>query len=180
MRIELDKAAAVLIDMQERLFPHMHQNEELLKRTKILLAGLTVLGVPTVATEQYPRGLGPTLSAIRELIPEVTPIEKASFSCYAEPRFRETLGSIDRRTIIVAGIEAHVCVQQTILDLLEAEYLPILVTDATSSRNPKDMEIALRRLEREGARLATVESILFEMTRVAGTPQFKEISSLVK
>lgn len=180
MRIELDNTAAVVIDVQERLFPHMHGNAALLARTQTFLGGLSTLGVPLIVTEQYPKGLGSTISEVREAVSGFAPLVKTAFSCCDEPSFTDALAALNRRTILVAGIESHVCVLQTILDLLERAYQPVLVVDATSSRNTADKEIALRRVEREGARLTTVESILFELTRYSGTPRFKDISRLVK
>ncbi len=167
----------------------MHESEATLKRITTLIRGLEILGVPMLLTEQYPKGLGATVDAVKEAFsapPE--PIIKAAFSCCDESAFTEALesGAGDRgvadggRTVLIAGIESHVCVLQTTLDLLEREYQPVVVTDATSSRAPRDRDIAFRRIEREGGRLTTVESVLFELTRVSGTPHFKEISRLVK
>lgn len=186
MRIELENTVAVLIDVQERLFPHMHEKEALLSKTLTLLGGLSALQVPLIVTEQYPKGLGSTIPEIRQVLEGVEsrigpePLVKSAFSCCDEPTFDEALGTTDRQTVLIAGIESHVCILQTILDLLEGGYEPVLVVDATSSRSAADKEIALRRIEREGGRLTTVESILFELTRDSRSPRFKEISRLVK
>jgi nicotinamidase-related amidase len=180
MRIELEKTCAVLIDVQERLFPHMHERDALASRIATFLGGVGTLGVPLVATEQYPKGLGPTLPEVAESIDGFAPVVKSAFSCCDEPTFADALDVLGRPIVLVAGIEAHVCVLQTVIDLLERNYTPVLVADATSSRSAFDRDIALRRAESEGARITTVESILFELTRYSGTPRFKEISRLVK
>lgn len=180
MRIELEKTVAVLIDVQERLFPHMHEKESLLAKTSTLLGGLATLEVPLIVTEQYPKGLGPTIGEVQRAVGGFAPVVKTAFSCCDEPTFAEALEAGERRTVLVAGIESHVCVLQTVLDLIERDYDPVLIVDATSSRSPADVEVALRRVEREGGRLTTVESILFELTRYSGTSRFKEISHLVK
>ena len=198
MRITLDSTTGIIVDVQERLLPAMHESEATLNRITTLIRGLEILGVPMLLTEQYPQGLGATVEAVRQAFstpPE--PIIKSAFSCCDESAFVAALESqtaegaaqadradtADRnhgRTVLIAGIESHVCVLQTTIDLLAREHLPVVVTDATSSRTPRDRDIAFRRIEREGGRLTTVESVLFELTRVSGTPRFKEISRLVK
>lgn len=181
MRIHRDSTVGVIVDIQERLHPHMHEADRQLAKTLTLMAGLQTLEVPLLLTEQYPKGLGPTLEAVRTGMGEAfAPLEKASFSCCDDPGFMTALQKHKRRTVLLAGIETHVCVLQTAMDLLEAGMEPVLVLDASSSRNPLDRDVAARRIEREGGRVTTVESILFELTRMSGTPTFKEISRLVK
>lgn len=181
MRVTRDNSVATIIDVQARLHPHMHDVESVTARLVTLTRGLTALGIPTLVTEQYPKGLGPTIDPVREAFgDDFAPIEKAAFSCCDESAYSARLAETDRKTVLIAGIEAHVCVLQTTLDLLDGGYDPVVVLDATSSRNPRDQEIAARRIEREGGRITSVESILFELTRVSGTPLFKEISHLVK
>jgi len=180
MRIERQWAAGLVIDVQEKLFPHMDGSEELLRRTKILLKGLHVLQVPLVMTEQYPKGLGPTLEPISMMIEKEAVTEKISFSCCGEPDFSERLKSLQRSTVILCGIEAHVCVLQTVVDLLEEEYAVVVVEDCISSRNPMDKRVAVERMRSEGAIISTCESVLFELAKIAGTEEFKAISRLVK
>jgi nicotinamidase-related amidase len=181
MRVTRDNSVATIIDVQARLHPHMYDVAGVTAKLVTLIQGLATLAVPTLVTEQYPKGLGPTIDPIREAFGDrFDPIVKAAFSCCDESGYSSRLAETGRKTVLIAGIEAHVCVLQTTLDLLEGGYDPVVVLDATSSRNPRDQEIAARRIEREGGRITSVESILFEITRVSGTPLFKEISRLVK
>ena len=180
MRINKELSAGLVIDIQEKLFPHMDQKEELLRRTTILLEGFKVLQIPMVITEQYPKGLGPTLEPLSKLLDKEPVLEKISFSCCGEPSFPDKLKSLGRPAIIICGIEAHVCVLQTVVDLLEEGYTVVVVEDCISSRNPADKRVAVERMRSEGAIITSCESVLFELARVAGTDEFKAISRLVK
>ena len=180
MRIVREECTGLVVDLQERLFRVMDGKEELERRCRILLEGLGILGVPLLATEQYPEGLGPTIASIREILHRSETIEKISFSCCGEPHFLSALEKLRRRKVIICGIEAHVCVLQTVTDLAEKGYVPVVVTDCISSRNAGDREVAIERMRMEGAVVTTTESILFELAGVAGTGEFKSISRLVK
>ena len=180
MRISKEACSGLVIDIQEKLFLHMDQKDELLRKCLILLKGLQVLKVPVMITEQYPKGLGPTLDQVNQAFGLVNPIEKISFSCCHEPAFVESLEQFKRNTIIICGIEAHVCVLQTVIDLIDSGYRPVVVADCISSRNGEDKRISLERMQVEGAVITSCESILFELARVAGTDEFKVISGLVK
>lgn len=180
MRINAAECSALVIDIQERLFPVMHEREELLKRVLLLLAGMEILKIPIMLTEQYPKGLGSTIEDIRASAASAGIIEKLSFSCCDEPRFLSALENLDKQMVIICGIEAHVCVLQTAIDLVSKGYFPVVVADCISSRNPVDKTVALERMRSEGAMITTSESLLFELTRVAGTSRFKSISRLVK
>jgi len=180
MRIIKENTAAIVVDIQERLLPHMYQWEQVLQNTLKLIEGLQVLSVPVIVTQQYTKGLGQTDSSIVNKIPSFTHIEKITFSCYGEPAFKEKVSDMGKKNIILCGIEAHVCVLQTCLDLLEADYVPVVVEDCISSRKMADKLTAIERMRQEGARITTLESILFELTQCAGTEIFKSISKLVK
>lgn len=180
MRIIKEQSAGLIIDIQEKLLPHIHDNDALLARTDILIRGLQILDVPMLVTEQYTKGLGFTVEPVKSLFREFSSSEKISFSCCDDPGFFEKFKSLNRRFVIIAGIETHVCVLQTVLDLLEKNYLPVVVSDCVSSRNTQDKEIALRRIEKSGGIVTSAESILFELTRFAGSDTFKSISRLVK
>lgn len=180
MRINRETCVGLVIDIQEKLFPHMDQKDELLKRCLILLEGLQVLKVPILLTEQYPKGLGPTLEQLSVAMERNHPIEKIAFSCCDEPSFQNSLEQSNRNTLIICGIEAHVCVLQTVIDLIGSGYKPVVAADCISSRNVDDKRIALERMRAEGAMITTCESILFELARVAGTDEFKAISRLIK
>lgn len=180
MRHQRNKTIALCIDVQERLFPHIHNNAAVEQRIITLARGLRILDVPIIVTEQYSKGLGPTRAAVLEALGDVQPIEKITFSCCGEPTVEAHLMSSGRHTIVVFGIETHVCVQQTVLDLLAQGNHVVVVADATSSRSEMDHTMALERMRHAGAIVTTVESILFELLERAGTDTFKQISQLVK
>lgn len=180
MRIIKEQAVGLIIDIQERLVPHIADHEELIRNVEILLRGLSVLEVPLLLTEQYRKGLGETVSPVRESVKRYEPLEKLSFSCCDDPQFLGKLNSLNRKFVIICGIESHVCVLQTTIDLLEAGYLPVVIADCVSSRKLADKEIAIQRMRQEGAIISSYESVLFELARVSGTDTFKAISKLVK
>ena len=158
----------------------MYEKENLEHSLKILIRGLKALGISLIVTQQYTKGLGPTIASISEALGADSFVEKISFSCCGEPRFMGALKALGKRRIILAGIESHVCVLQTGIDLMEAGYTAVVVTDCVSSRKPADRMSALERFRLEGAVPATYESVLFELCREAGSDTFKTISSLVK
>jgi nicotinamidase-related amidase len=174
----------LIVDIQERLFPVMRAQDALTANLRTVIHGLNALNVPVVVTEQYRKGLGETIAPVREAVEETTgtwePIEKTSFSCCDEPDILRRLEQLSRNAVIIAGIEAHVCVLQTAMDLRERGFAPVVVTDAISSRKEHDQDIALRRMEDSGVILTTYESILFELTRYSRSDTFKAISKLVK
>ena len=180
MRILPEKTTAIIIDLQERLLPHMHESEALLDRCTILIKGLSALGIRMLVTEQYPSGLGKTVTAISSLPTGGNTVEKTAFSCCDEPAVVTQLKKIGKTTVLIAGIETHVCVLQTALDLKAEGFEPVIVADAVSSRRKSDRKIALQRMREEGCRVTTVESILFELMRTSRHTAFKEISKLVK
>ncbi len=180
MRILQKETAAVVIDIQERLLPHIYDGETILQNCRKLIEGLHILSVPVMVTQQYTKGLGPTESSIAERFEEFNYIEKTSFSCFDEPAFKEEITILGRETILICGIESHVCVLQTCLDLIDGGFSPVIVEDCISSRKLEDKNIAIERMRQEGARITTMESVLFELTRRAGTETFKSISGLVK
>jgi nicotinamidase-related amidase len=180
MRILQNEAVAVIVDIQEKLLPHIHDGEKILKNCRKLIEGLQILSVPFIITQQYTKGLGSTVLSVMQMFPEFNFIEKNTFSCFEEPGFRERVVSLNKQNVILCGIEAHVCVLQTCLDLLEGGFNPVIVEDCISSRKLNDKLIAVERMRQEGARITTLESLLFELTRKAGSDQFKSISRIVK
>jgi nicotinamidase-related amidase len=180
MRITKENTIGLVIDIQERLVPAMFEKETLLKNCQTLISGLNELGAQLVVTQQYTKGLGETAREIREVISDFTYIEKRDFSCCDEPVFAEKLKDLDARNIIICGIESHVCVLQTAVDLKAAGYNPVVVMDCVSSRVPASIEIARERFQFEGIMMTSYESILFELTRSAAAHEFKAISKLVK
>ncbi|ASB50156.1 isochorismatase family protein [Alkalitalea saponilacus] len=180
MRIEKEQSIAVIIDVQERLFPHIHESEKLAVNLQILIEGLNVLQVPIKVTEQYKKGLGETIPAIANLLTGCKSVEKTAFSCCDEPAFLSDIEKKPAKFVILAGIESHICVLQTALDLKANGFQPVVVEDCVASRNPENKRIAINRMLQEGITVTSYESLLFELCRMAGTDQFKAISKLVK
>ncbi len=180
MRLNKENTIGLVIDMQEKLLPHIHNHEKILKSNLTVVQGLKALNVPIVVTQQYTKGLGNSISELSEAIGNFSYIEKSTFSCYREPAFIKVMNRSGKRNVLIIGIESHICVLQTALDLLYNNFNPVIVTDAIGSRNEEDKKIALWRMRDVGCIMTTTESILFELCRKAGTPEFKEISNLVK
>jgi len=183
MRLLARETAAALIDIQEKLLPHMEDHEQLLARLLLLARGLRILNIPLMVTEQYPRGLGPTVPELKAALGDQEILEKISFSCCDAPEFMARLREGKRKNIVLAGIEAHVCVLQTVLDLSAAGFTPVVVADCVSSRRAAGVasrRIACERIRAEGGIVTTAESLLFELCRRADNPAFREISHLVK
>ena len=171
-------AGLLVVDVQQKLIGLIDGHHRIVWNIRRLIDGAKLLGLPVLATEQYPQGLGPTSAELLPLLDRT--FEKTAFSCGGSAAFCEALKSTGRHKWLIVGIEAHVCVQQTVLDLL-AEGLRIYVAaDAVGSRGPIDYEIALRRMESAGATLTTVEAALFEWCQDSKAPQFKQISKLVQ
>lgn len=180
MRIVKEHTVALVVDIQERLFPVMSDREEFLDNAVRLVRGLQLLEIPLVVTQQYTRGLGETIPQVREAIPGFTYLEKRDFSCCDEPSVMEWLSSLGARQVIICGIEAHVCILQTAVDLKDAGLTPVVVADAVTSRKPASKGLAMERFRHEGIMMTSTESILFELTRSSAAPEFRGISQLVK
>ncbi len=180
MRIKPENSIFVQVDIQEKLFPHISNNEELEKNLQILIKGLKLHEVPVIVNEQYKKGIGETIPSIQELTKDYPHFEKTTFSCCGNEDGLNAIKASGRDIVILAGIETHVCVLQTAIDLLEEGFKVVLVTDCVNSRKEKDKEMAITRLVQAGAIPTTYESLLFELTVNAKHPVFKEISKLVK
>lgn len=177
---ESDRATLIVIDVQEKLFKRMPEQGTLLKNMRQMIQGAKVLGLPIIWSEQYPEGLGPTIPLIAELLEGITPISKKSFSCCGEKKLNKMLQATGRKRYLLMGIEAHVCVYQTALDLLRDGYEVEVVADAVASRTDENKKIGLERARRAGAGITSVETILFELLKVAEGPEFKQIIEIVK
>lgn len=176
--LSVGQTALIVVDVQTKLLPAVRQGELLTHNVLRLLKGAKLLGVPTFATQQYPKGLGPT-------IPELTPYldqtwDKRAFSIAECDELFAKLRDAGIFKVLVCGVETHVCVAQSVLDLLANGFRTFVAVDATSSRQAADAEIALRRLDSAGATLTTTEAALFELCETSLHPQFKAISELVK
>lgn len=178
--LDRTRSVLVLIDFQDRLFPHVCGHQRVLARIDLLLFAAKLMQVPILLTEQYPKGLGKTIDEIKRALPEAQPLEKIDFSCVPAPGFLETLSSFRRDQIVLAGIETHICVAQTALDLSSQGEKVFVIADATASRRPLDAQTALQRLERNGLTIITAESVVFEWLRRAGTEEFKALQPKLK
>lgn len=178
--LKLEDTVLLVIDVQGKLAQLMHGKEELFSNVGLMIQGAQVLEVPILLTEQYPKGLGPTVPEIAELLPDVEPITKTAFSCCGEKTFNEAFANLERRQALLVGIETHVCVWQTAHDLLESEYEVHVAADAVSSRHPGNKEIGLQKMRDAGVEITCVESALFELMRVAEGSKFKAVSKLLK
>jgi nicotinamidase-related amidase len=177
-RLRIDNTVLVVIDVQDKLLAKIPTAEALVRNTVFLLDVARLLEIPVRATEQYPKGLGPTTSEIaRRLTPPLA--EKTSFSCCGAGTFLEELEMLRRPNVVLAGMESHVCVAQTALDLLAASLHVFLCVDALASRSALDHDIAMRRLEQAGAVLTTTEAAAFELLRDSSHPHFKAVSRMI-
>ncbi len=178
-RFKRESSALLVIDLQERLAAAMRPAalERVVNRTLAAIAGARALGLPVIVTEQYPKGLGPTLKVLQDALGAVSPIEKLEFSAWL-PKVREQLTG--RPDVLVVGMETHVCVFQTVRDLCGAGLTPYLAVDAVLSRAEADHAVGLELCERAGAVLTSVETALFDALGKAGGPQFKAVSAAVK
>lgn len=175
-----ESTALLIIDIQDRILPVISNNERVVEYTLKLIKGFKVMGLPIYYTEQYPKGLGPTAKAILDELGDIKPFDKMSFSCSGAGDLFEEFKNTKLSQIVVCGVESHVCVQQTVLDLIENNFQVNLAADAVSSRKEIDYQTAIQRMRQHGVEVTTTESILFELLNVCGTPQFKEVSKIVK
>jgi nicotinamidase-related amidase len=178
VRLDRNDAVLVVIDVQERLMPVIHDRFEVEQNLERLIRGAQILSVPVLVTEQYVKGLGPTIEPLRQALGEsYRPIEKQCFSAHGCAPFAAQLGALDRRQVLLAGVETHVCVYQTARDLLSEGRAVWVVADAVSSRSVRNRDIALQRMMGDGARLSSTEMALFELLGVA---EFRAISRIIK
>ncbi|MFQ9510458.1 MAG: isochorismatase family protein [Lachnospiraceae bacterium] len=184
MRLLSKDVQAIIIDYQEKLVPVMEEKERLLTQSVKLIKGLNQLDIPMLVTQQYTKGLGDTVAEIKEAVQgdkkTWTYFDKITFSCLQDKVIAAALDSNNRTCVLLCGIEAHICLMQTAIDLRERGYEVVVVVDCVDSRKKIDKEIGLERLRMEGCIFATVESILFELQLTAKSPSFRSISNLIK
>jgi len=178
----LNKETAVLlvIDVQGKLAQLMHNKEALFDTLQRMIKGAKLLAMPIVWIEQNPKGLGPTIPEVAQLLKDYTPVEKHSFSCCGNTSFMESLNTVKRSQILITGIETHICVYQTVMDLLALKYEVQVVVDGVSSRTPENKQLALNKMQAAGATLTSTEMALFELLKVAEGEAFKEILKIIK
>ena len=177
-RLTAADSALVVVDVQDRLLAKMPTAADLIRNTAFLLDAARLLDVPAVATEQYPKGLGPTTAELARRLPEGLPA-KTAFSCCGAAGFLRDLRGLGRGNVVLAGMETHVCVSHTAFDLLEAGFTVFIPVDTVASRTAIDHETAIRRLVRAGAVETTAEAVAFEWVGDAAHPHFKSLSKLV-
>ncbi len=175
-----DDTLLVVVDIQTRLLNVIFEKERLLSSCSKLIRAARILEIPIIMTEQYPKGMGPTDPEILKLLQDTTAIEKLHFSCCGAEDFNREIIRLGKKQIVVIGIEAHVCVLQTVHDLLHQGYFVYVPYDTVSSRKESDYKNALDRMRQIGAVIGSVESAIFELLEKAGTPVFKEISKIIK
>ena len=178
--LKTENVVLLIVDIQGNLAHAMHGKELLFKNVQKLIKGIQVLGIPIVWLEQNPQGLGPTIPEISDILANIQPISKMSFSCCQNDRFMQALKALNRKQVLVAGIETHICVYQTSVDLVNLGYEVQVVADAVSSRNLENKEIGLQKMRDSGVSLTSVETALFELLKVAEGERFKEILKIVK
>lgn len=176
MLLNKDDSLLLLVDVQEKLIPAVLNSKALIKRCAWLLKLAARLHIPVLVSEQYPQGLGATDASLQELYNPNNCIKKTHFSCMEAPAFREHLQEFTQKQIILIGMETHVCILQTAMQLQSADYQVFVVVDAVSSRNEVDLKYGLKRMKQQGIHLITAEMVFFEWIRQAGTPEFKQLS----
>lgn len=175
-----DRALLLVIDIQEKFKPILFNPDQVVRGTHQMIAGCNQLDVPIIVSEQYPKGLGATVPEIKETLKPSTPIlEKTSFGCLDEPAIQERLSHFGRNQILICGVEAHVCVNQTVMRLLETGYRVYLIEDAIGSRSENNYHIALRKMTQAGAIPSCMEMALFELMRSSRHPQFRSVQQII-
>lgn len=176
MMINAETSCLLVVDLQERLMPAIHQADQIVAACARLIRVAQQINVPLLVSEQYPQGLGPTVASIRALLPADIVMEKTHFSCAAEPDCMKRIEALGRSQVILTGVEAHVCVLQTALELHALGKEVYLVADGVSSRSPRDADLALARMRAEGVRIVSREMVSFEWLRRSDTEIFRTIS----
>lgn len=180
MLLERDRSCLLIVDIQERLAPVMSDPRRVLHNCTLLMRAAQRLEIPILVSEQYPKGLGPTMVDLRPYLPEEGALPKLHFSAAADEAILAKLESFERSQVVIAGIETHVCVLQTALDLKARGFETMVVADACASRRIESEQMGWSRLRQCGVELLSVEMVLFEWMHKAGTPEFKELSALIK
>lgn len=180
--LEAEQCALIVVDIQQKLLPPIFNKETLVKNSQLLVRLAKVLSIPIMMTTQYSRGLGATVPEVASLLPEVTAIDKLEFGCFGSDVFRAGLKALpgSRNTLLLCGMETHICVMQTALGALNDGYLVHVASDAVSSRSEWNWRIGLDRMREAGAVISSTEMMMYELLRCSGTAQFKEMLSYLK
>lgn len=178
--LDIRNSCLIVVDVQGKLAQRMHDKQQLFKNIEILIIAAKTLDIPIIWCQQVPDALGPTVSQIARLLTGIEPVNKATFSCLAHTPFAEKLKSLKRTQLLLCGIETHICIYQTTVDLLAADYQPTVIAGAVSSRTLENKTLALERIADEGGKVSSVEMALFELLRTAEHPAFRQIAKLIK
>ncbi len=180
--LDAEQCALVVIDIQEKLLPAVQRREELVRNSRVLIRLATVLNIPVLLTTQYARGLGETVAEITELLPHVCAIDKMEFGCFGREEFRGALHELpgQRTTLLLCGIESHICVMQTALGALENGYMVHVAADAVSARSDLNWHLGLQRMESAGCVVSSTEMMMYELLRRSGSAHFKEMLPFIK
>ena len=178
--LSVDNSVLLVIDVQEKLFRAINQKEQLLDNLQRLIKGIKVLEIPILLTEQYPQGLGATLPEIAQLLLDSKAFPKVCFSCYGVEAFLQAFKKLNRKQVLIAGIESHVCVYQTAANLITAGYEVYAISDGISSRTEQNRGVGLKMMTQLGAKLTSTEAALFELLKVAKGDKFKAINQIVR
>ncbi len=180
--LEVEQCALVVVDIQEKLLPPIFNKETMVKNSQLLIRLAKILSIPIMLTTQYVKGLGGTVPEIASLLPDVQSIDKMEFGCFGSDAFRSGLKSLPghRNTVLLCGMEAHICVMQTALGALNEGYLVHVASDAIGSRAESNWRIGLDRMRAAGAVISSTEMMMYELLRCSGTPQFKELLPYLK
>lgn len=178
-KINRDDTLFVFLDLQDSLLKAIENRDEILKNSVILAKTAEILNIDSIITLQYPKGLGGVNEEIHEFIKNAPQIDKAYFSCMRDEKFLEEIKKFGKRQVVIAGIEAHICVFQTARDMVDSDLNVFILSDAVGSRNKKNRENALRQLNDLGCVVTNIESILFDLCEVSGTPEFKKVQKLI-
>ena len=178
--LDTEKCSLVVVDVQGKLAKLMYDGQALFKNIQILIKAAKILDIPIVWSQQCPASLGPTIPQIAELLADNQPIDKASFSCCGSKQFISKLNSLNRRQVLLCGIETHICIYQTAVDLREKGYAVFVIADAVSSRMLDNKQTAITKMQMMGINIYSTEMALFELLKTADHPQFKQIAKLVK
>jgi len=175
-----EQAFLVVVDVQGKLAQLMQDKDVLFSKLQQVIGGIKVLGLPILWCEQMPDKMGPTIPEVAGLLTGLQPIAKSAFSCWGEERFRSDVQALQRKHVLIVGIEAHVCVYQTAMDMVQAGYQVQVLADATSSRTTGDKMVGMERIRESGASLTCTEACLMELLRDAKAPEFKDVLNLIK
>jgi len=178
--LDIKNCSIVIVDVQGKLAQLMHARDALFKNIQILIKAAKTLHIPILWCQQAPEALGPTVPEIARLLSDIQPINKTCFSCCAEEQFNSRLTSIKRNQLLLCGIEAHVCIYQTAVELQKKGYQVSVISDAVSSRTFENKQIALNNMVLKGITISSTEMALFELLKTADHPQFRQVAKLIK